>query len=453
MVFKMRRLNIAMLGDQAQASQVEPQTELDVVGQQVEDDLLEANEKAQYVSQIVQATDDAVTAADDLDGELQAVSQLPANENQRTVAVESIRRNVLRILSDIGLRSTMPALESRTISVESVGQTIKDAIVKIWKMITDAWKAMVAKLKEFFTNIFDASKRLKKRAEALKNEAGKLKQDYLIVRKADAKSVGYTAPNSVKEYLRGDNKPMAAEKAVIGLKKHSDIINDIVKEVSSPEAFTRYKDVIEQITKMAVGIKDADEMNEDAVSALIKSAVAPIREIFDPGEYRKWFSDKYIVLSSDKTFGVVDADNRKDLTEEHDPLFITEIKSLCDLTIDQMGEYEKSGNLIKELEKFTSKIESESKSAVSGPDSGGDWALRKSKSQYIAQVIRLIMGAVTSAAIQVRRLDLNLYKAAIDWAASSFALQAKLAKDSSGQGGGELLKTVWKESPTLAIAG
>ena len=99
----MKRLNIAMLGEQQ--NQAEPvQNELEVLGSQVEDDLLQAQQTQTDIDAMDSAVADAEQATQDLEQEQQAAeqaTQLPKEQQQ--AALESIQRNVKSILNTIGL--------------------------------------------------------------------------------------------------------------------------------------------------------------------------------------------------------------------------------------------------------------------------------------------------------------------------------------------------------------
>ena len=103
----MKRLNIAMLGEQqvVTQTQAEPvQSELDVLGSQVEDDLLQAQQTQSQIDAMDGAVADAQQAQEDLEQEQQAAeqaTQLPKEQQQ--AALESIQRNVKSILKTIGL--------------------------------------------------------------------------------------------------------------------------------------------------------------------------------------------------------------------------------------------------------------------------------------------------------------------------------------------------------------
>ena len=77
----MARISIAMLSEQAQ-TQVEQtpaqagQSEIEVVGQQVEDDMLELQEQQAVEDRKDQAIEDAVQATGELEEEAQAAQQI-----------------------------------------------------------------------------------------------------------------------------------------------------------------------------------------------------------------------------------------------------------------------------------------------------------------------------------------------------------------------------------------
>jgi hypothetical protein len=425
----MARLNIAMLGEQETQQVQEPvESSLEVLGSQVEDSIQQAQQSQVEVDQMGGAVEDAQQAAEDLMQEGQAAedaAELP--EQQQQAALESIQRNVKSILKTVGLHQAPGfAMESRSkntkLALEGVGQDIKEFVKKIWDKIKEVWNRVVDAIKAFLKNIFDAGVRLKKRAMKVK-EAAKAAEGKTAA--ADAK---FEAPSSVKNYLRMDHKAIPAATLDKGLKGQNKLAQDIINSLTDEKAISRYGSAMDEFVKASItatsGKGDIVE-NEKAINAAVTRVLLPVTVHFSQEKGDLYGTDAFIsdrVITLNKKTGAVDVseiDGFKEIEEAYEVLQPFQVKTVCDIVIEQMGNYDKIDKALSTLKTMSSEIADTQAKLTKEASADDKFLVAKTKSYTASMITNAVMNIVKNVSTKVRMIDLQINKAAIDWCAAS----------------------------------
>jgi predicted small secreted protein len=425
----MARLNIAMLGEQETQQVQEPvESSLEVLGSQVEDSIQQAQQSQVEVDQMGGAVEDAQQATEDLMQEGQAVedaAELP--EQQQQAALESIQRNVKSILKTVGLHQAPGfAMESRSkntkLALEGVGQDIKEFVKKIWDKIKEVWNRVVDAIKAFLKNIFDAGVRLKKRAMKVK-EAAKAAEG-----KTAAADTKFEAPSSVKNYLRMDHKAIPAATLDKGLKGQNKLAQDIINSLTDEKAISRYGSAMDEFVKASItatsGKGDIVE-NEKAINAAVTRVLLPVTVHFSQEKGDLYGTDAFIsdrVITLNKKTGAVDVseiDGFKEIEEAYEVLQPFQVKTVCDIVIEQMGNYDKIDKALSTLKTMSSEIADTQAKLTKEASADDKFLVAKTKSYTASMITNAVMNIVKNVSTKVRMIDLQINKAAIDWCAAS----------------------------------
>lgn len=443
----MARLNIAMLSgeDQNQEQVVAQNVEdhLEVLGQQVEDDLLQAQQVQIESDQEDAAVEDAVQATQDLLEEQQAAEDLVERKEEVTqAAMESIQRNVKNILKNIGMEANDVSTyrykseeekkadakggeEAAKAASSSIGEFIK----RIWEKIKEVWFRIVDAIKGFFKNLFNAAQGLKKRAAAVKEEAKKLKGKSIP---NDAK---FEAPESVQANMRMDYAAIPSSSIDRGLAKQNETITKFISNLTSNKALSRYEatvgDLAKSIAENSVGSNDKSLQETEQIkkeeNRLINLAMEPILVYFPQKNGKKigtpaFISDRVISLDiEDLSVTIEKIEGEKDLKGQHDPLGLFQIENVCDVVSKQMDEYKGLDTAAEDFKKFSKEIEKIQTDLIN-QKKDVPFITRKMQASVAATAVRFFMNVVKTVATQARVIDMQVNKAAIDWCAASLKL-------------------------------
>ena len=434
----MARLNIAMLSQQEEQVEGLSQNHIEVLGQQVEDDMLQLQQQEEESRQVDSAVEDALQAAEDLVEEQQATEELLERKEEVTqAALESIHRNVKNILKNIGMEANQvstyryktdeekAAAKASEEDTKKTSTTIGEYIKKIWQAIKEAWFRIVDAIKGFFKNLFNASIGVKKRALAIKEEAKKAKGKTVA---ADAK---LEAPQSVVTNMRMDYKAIPADGLARGLNKQNEVMDKFIKNLTSPQALSVYEKTVGELATKVVdriskgGVKTPKE--EEEFSKVATEMLAPVLVYFPQKRGNQigtpaFISDRVIAIDVAKlTVSVEKIEGEKDATGEHEVLSPFQIEETCDAVVKQMDGYKDLDKVAEDFKKFSKEIEKiqydlmDEKKEVS-------FVQRKLQAKIAADATRFFMNIVKTVATQARVLDLQVNKAAIDWCAASMKL-------------------------------
>ena len=431
----MARLNIAMLSaqEQTQVEQVEVQSELDVVGQQAEDAIAEAVQVQGEIEQTQQAAEDAEEVVQQVEEERQVLEQAQAQGGAEQAAMESLQRAMKRFEKRTGVPSSissmgMESFGSKTTRAQSTKiamEGAKEYIKKLIKMLMDAVAAIWEKVKAFFDKIWVGAERLAKRAKQVE-DAAKAAQGKTAP--ADAK----VTTASVLKFARQDDKAVEGGKFVdafiaqtadgfVTRKANEKTLAEFIKgdKVSAILAAAKKADNKEELTKAILETHISDptsSKSEDGVVAF-KGKTRLL------GDY----IESSVVMSKDATWeqvaanynkvkgSIAVADDAKDGPKEVTPLTPEQAKKLANQAAGHMSSY-------KDMRSEQSKIDAEVKKLLAESK-----ALEKEKDAPTEQ-LRVGTGAVRAAVnfvlqglVSWRSYDINLTKAALDYAAASIS--------------------------------
>lgn len=444
----MARLNIAMLSEQAQVetTDVQQQTELEVVGQQAEDAIAEATQIQTDIESAQQAADDAEEVVQQVEEERQVLEQAQQQGGAEQPAMEALQRAMSRFEKRTGVRSSisgmgMESFGSKSTRAQATAIAMEGAveyIKKIIKMLVDAMAAVWEKVKAFFEKIWVGADRLAKRAKKVE-EAAKAAQGKVAPADAKVKS------GSVLAYARQDDKVVEGKAfADQYIKQTTDnyMGSKGVKETLT--AFTKGEDV-QKVLSAAV-VKD----NQKAIIEAVIAAQGAVTEgkaeegltigkpkDFQLGEYGTFNTniDKgttWEQLSSNynkiKLSVLRNPDAKDDVVKEVNPMSPEDAKRVAYQVAGHMSSYAK---LREEQNAFGNEIKKITEKAK---------AMEKEKDAPVDQ-IRVAAGAVRAMAnsqmgllVSLRSYDVNLSKAALDYAAASVNLaNGKAATDTGTQ--------------------
>lgn len=443
----MARLNIAMLSgendDQGQVVAQAVEDHLEVLGQQVEDDLLQAQQVQIQSDQEDAAVNDAVQATEDLLEEQQAAEELAERKEQVTqAAMESIQRNVKNILKNIGMEANQVSTyryksdeekkaeeKSSDEAAKSTSSSIGEWIKKIWEKIKEVWFRIVDAIKAFFKNLFNASVGLKKRAMAVKQAAKDLKGKSIP---SDAK---FEAPESVQANMRMDYTAIPASTVDKGLARQNETITRFISNLTSNQALARYEASIGDVAaKMVEKVANRDKgksldskEEQQAFGLAIIKTLEPVLAYFpqkkgDMIGTPAFISDRVIALDLTKlTASVEKIEGEKDLKGQHDPLELFQIENVADIVAKQMDEYKGLDKEADNFKKFSKEIEKVQYDLVN-QKKDIPFFERKLQASIASQSTRFFMNVVKTVATQARVIDMQVNKAAIDWCAASLKL-------------------------------
>ena len=371
-------------------------------------------------------------ATGELEEEAQAAQQiLDQGGEVSQVALESIRRNVKRILKTVGMESAAVAMESAgstprealALSMEGIKQVVE----KIWEAIKKAWATAVDFVKNFLKKLFDGATKLKIRAEKIKGVAGKLKGKTLGRTEEE-----FAAPESLKSFMRYDNKPAPEAMLDNGLENMNKLMNDMLNDVVSAESMSFYKKGLEKVNKAVLdSVKEGNSADQEKmVNAGLTDFVEPLLKHLPQRQgvvaaTKKFLSDRVIAVDiTTKSVEIKDASNEKELTQKHEPLSISVILDVCDIVIKQMKEYDDVEKVTKIFDEFIKTLKTEQGSAASA-SGGADFVQSKVRSMVISGITGGFLNIIKRLATTVRALNFSINKSAIDWCAASVSLYSE----------------------------
>lgn len=440
----MARLNIAMLAQEAQAQEVvEQQTELEVVGQQAEDAIAEATQQQVEIEQTQQAMDETEEVIQEAEEERQVLEQAQQQGGAEPVAMEALQRAVKRFEKRTGVACSVKAMglesfSSKTTRLQSTKVAMEGAveyIKKLIKMLMDAVAAVWEKVKAFFEKIMVGTERLAKRARQVE-AAAKAAQGKTAP--ADAK----VTSASVLAYARKDDKVVDGK----------EFVTAFVSQTA--ENFTARK-FFNELAAFLIKSKPVSDVLEAAKKADNKDALTKaILEFGDNPEGKKenglvTFMDdqrllgeyvtQSVAFASDATWEQISTGYSKiksqfaraegakeDVAKEISPLTPEQAKAVAYQAAGHMDSY-------KEMRTEQNKIDAELKKLLSKAKS-----LEKEKDAPVEQLrvatgfIRAVVGAVTGSLVSWRSYEVNLTKAALDYAAASVKLASGKGSSSTG---------------------
>ena len=434
----MARLNIAMLAQEAQAQEVvEQQSELEVVGQQAEDAIAEATQQQVEIEQTQQAMDETEEVIQEAEEERQVLEQSQAQGGAEPVAMEALQRAVKRFEKRTGVACSVKSMglegfASKTTRLQHTKVAMEAGMVeyikKLIKMLMDAVAAVWEKVKAFVEKIWVGAERLAERADKVK-ELAKSAQGKTAP--ADAK----VKTGSVLTYARANGKAVEGGEFVTAYKKQTG--DQFVARKLSESAT---KDLINGATVAKIIEQAKKKDNKEELTGAI-------RELAKDGTEGTMKDGLRTIVSKDRLLGDMVATNvtidkvatwdqisagyknlktsisgaegaSKDAVKEVSPLSPSEAADLANNVATNMRGY-------LNLRKDHQGIDAELKKLMSQVKT-----LEKEKDVDTEQlrvatgVVRKTVESTLQGIVAVRAYEINLSKAALDYAAASVNLAA-----------------------------
>lgn len=439
----MARLNIAMLAQEAQAQEVvEQQSELDVVGQQAEDAIAEATQQQVEIEQTQQAMDETEEVIQEAEEERQVLEQSQAQGGAEPVAMEALQRAVKRFEKRTGVACSVKSmgLESFASKTTRLQQTkvamegAVDYIKKLIKMLMDAVAAVWEKVKGFVEKIMVGAERLAKRAKQVE-DAAKAAQGKTAP--ADAK----VTSGSVLAYARINDKAVegaefakafiAQTAATFGVRKRreeslaefvkGDTLVKILEESKKPENKEALTSAVLATHIAKEGKGENGMVTVDSEERLLGDFVASSTYLAKDSTWEQ-ISTNYTKVKP----SLVVAKEAKDGPKEVKPMSPEDARKVANQAAGHMSSY-------SDMRAEQKKIDTEVKALMTKAKE-----LEKEKDAPTEQirvatgVVRAIVNNVLQSLVAYRSYDVNLTKAALDYAAASVKLANGKGAESTG---------------------
>lgn len=443
----MARLNIAMLAQEEQAQEqevVEQQTELDVVGQQAEDAIAEATQEQVEIDQTQQAIDETEEVIQEVEEERKVLECTQVQGGAEPVAMEALQRAVKRFEKRTGVACSVGALglesfSSKATRMQSTNIAMEaavDYIKKLIKMLMDAIAAVWEKVKAFFEKIMVGAERLAKRAKQVE-AAAKAAQGKTAA--ADAK----VSTGSVLAFARKDDKVVDGKEFVqqfvaqtadgfAARKMLEEAVSDLIKgdKFTAVIAQAKVPDNKETLTEAVLGLVGTNEdgkkedglVSQSSKSRLLGDYVATSVKL---GKDATWeqISAGYSKIKSVIT---VAEDAKKDLAKEVAPLTTEEARAVAYRAAGHMSSYADMRTEQQAIDSELKKLLADAKKLEKEKDAPVD------QLRVATGVIRARVNSVMQGMVALRSYDVNLTKAALDYAAASVKLAAGKGASSAG---------------------
>lgn len=426
----MSKLNIAMLSAQVPSSPeaVNLDDNLPNATNEVEGGLDELNIAMQDLESIDDAITQAVDASIELKVEQETVEQAQQQGQTSQVALESIQRNVNRMLDDVGItaRATF-AFEGfnnphyNSIAMESAVQSIKDFLVRIWEAIKKAFQKVKDVIVTIYKKLFDESLKVKKRADALAKKALGLQ--------------GRMAPAGIKvgsfslsTYMRLNNAPLKPSELVANYDTWSKQTHDLIENIAGSEAIKEYKEYVAKSVKVLQQANthknpdkasaEIDEVHNELLGRLFSQL--PNKKTLNGddihqskvvlGDVLYTFREKDMEFAADKT-----SDYKEIATiKTHELLGVIEAHDLCEKISKHMESYSKMDSYIKDLANLEKEIYKLATESTTSKDTL-EYIDNKVISRISSSTIKLFIKAIGRFGAGARHHDMQVDKAVLEW--------------------------------------
>lgn len=430
----MKKLNIAMLSDQAQF--VGSPEEANITGGVVQlpnvndgfDELGIAMQDLEHIDQVI---GEAVDASGELIDEQQAIDQVK-QEGATQAAMEALQRNVNSLLKQVGMeQGTNFAANAyankyhNRVALEAGLEDIKAFLVRIWDAIMSAIRKTVNIVKDILKKFFDLSLKIKSSCESIKKTAEGLKGK-------THRSVEKVGSFTLAKYARFDNKPLEPADVLKNFDTWTAHNYTFIESISGVKALDEYKVYIKKTAELFSTIKPGAEIDQnnlkretDAMGDLMVKRIVDNFDFHRNGVHTtKPFIGDIHYEFSDKTlaFQIVQEDEFKAIPSEetHTPFTVEQTISMCDKIIDHMEAYENVNKYFDNLDALQSSIGGIAKDAISGKTEL-DYVQRKLISTSTSFTIKIFIDAIRKVGVGAREYDLQMSKALAHWCALSMS--------------------------------
>lgn len=420
----MKRLNIAMLSQQAQEElieQVETQTELEVVGQQVEDSIAEATQIQADIEGTQQAMDDAEQVVQEVEEERQVLQQAQQQGGAEQPAMEALQRAIKRFEKRTGVSSSISSMgmesfaskSTRTRSTKIAMEGAVEFIKKILKMLTDALASMAEKVKAFIKKMMVGADRLAKRAQ----QAAASAKSYFGKK---APSTAVIELPSVLEFTQKDGKVIEGAEFVkeyenqtsdVEMDKNIERVMDWLKSGKVKDGLA--KGDLDAIISSFSGVGVTGKSNEGFVtfnSPIMLGNYSSSITMPDKNVGPEQLKVGYSKIKG----GTTASENAKETSSKGvKPLTPEEAEKLATRAAENMKRFKELEQTQKEMESFIKDIVSASKTLEKQKDADVD------SIRVASGTIRAIVSSALSMLTTTQSYNIRLTKAAVDYSASS----------------------------------
>jgi len=438
----MARLNIAMLAQEA----VEQQSELDVVGQQAEDAIAEATQHQVEIEQTQAAIDETEEVLQEAEEERQVLEQSQAQGGVEPVAMEALQRAVKRFEKRTGVPCSVKSMglesfSSKTTRMQSTKVAMEAGVVeyikKLIKMLMDAVASVWEKVKAFVEKIWVGAERLAARADKVK-ELAKSAQGKTAPADAKVKS------SSVLAYARANSKAVEGGEFVTAYRKQTS--DQFVARKQSEFAT---KDLIHGATVAKIIEQAKKKDNKEELTSAI-------RELASSGTEGTAKDGLRTVASKDRLLGDMVATSvtidkaatwdqissgyknlktsissaegvSKDAVKEVSPLSPSEAADLANNVATNMRGYLNMRENHQAIDGWLKKLMSQAKTLEKEKD------IDTEQLRVATGVVRKTVESTLQGIVAVRAYEINLSKAALDYAAASLNLAVGKKEENAGE--------------------
>lgn len=233
----------------------------------VESEMLEAAPELEVAAEADSETDTLLDSAESLESFIEAAQAAGKNGGWSQGEAKAIQLGIAATLRPIQLSTlstSMVSVESfggdknlgRTVSVENA---ITDVLKQIWQAIKNGINKLVTYIRTWYLKTLDATSRLKKRAEAVKEKAGtrtgspEEKKIKLSLKKGLNISKKNPTPAEITASLNTIND---VAKAVLSAKQSDDYATGLDKVAEGIDEIVEGKNITKATTEFVTGSKD-----------------------------------------------------------------------------------------------------------------------------------------------------------------------------------------------------
>lgn len=442
----MARLNIAMLSAQEQTQEestpIEAQSELDVVGQQVEDSIAQATEIQFQIEQTQEAVQETEEVVQQVEEERQVLEQAQAQGGAEQAAMESLQRAMKRFEKRTGVPSAissmgMESFGSKTTRAQATKiamEGAKEYIKKLIKILTEAMVSMWKKVKGFLVKITEGAGKLLDRAK-------KVKEAVLGAKGETAPADAKVTEESVLAFAQVGGKAVEGDKFVTEFLKLTDEKGAAAKEVMKPFDDVDGNDFATKLIEYANKEDKKGEIVQLAISFSGPQGGKKEDGVVGYESDQQWLGnykkDMAYYFAKDATYEQVAANQQKlsggglvvvnsdKKPESVKPLTVEQAIAISDRVIEIMETMKTPDKRVIEFEDAIEKVVTKSKELEKADDAD------VKQIQTATGIIRSKYNSAIAAIVSFRAYIAKLSKAALDYAVAS--IRAATGKTQTAQ--------------------
>jgi len=430
----MGKLNIAMLSMGEDNLPQSPETvvlddNFRELGNQVTDSLDSLNISMDDLESIDEAITEAVDTASELMDEADVVQQAQQQgDGMSQAALESIQRNVNRLLKIVGVEPTASfAFEGysnpryNSVAMESAVDNIKAFIKRIWDAIKSAFDKTVEIIQNLYKRFFDVSLKLKTRAEALGKKAKEQKGK-------SASSDMRVGSYNLSKYMRFKNRPLTPKELIKNFDTWTAYTHNFISNIAGDDAIIEYEEYVAStalILKQSSKDRNVEKLKAHA-DLLANRFLKRTTDSFKNKEKEKQLTDPvlgdvvFVFYPKDTSFGIEPIKNYKDLPTEqtHELLTPAQVETMCAKISAHMDSYknmEKHFNNLADLKKSISEIAAQTIKS----DDPTDYLINKTITQIASFTIKAFIDAIQKIGTGARKHDMSVDVSVVEWCEKS----------------------------------